>query len=248
MKTIEITTTQNVTIEYELAALRDRALAWIIDAFVVMVGSLVLIQLIQAITRGTVFEDSGWIRLLVVTPFMLYFLYNIGFETWNNGQTPGKKALAIKVVRLDGKDPEWSDLLLRSVLHLVDSMFSGGAVGAILIKTTPRSQRLGDMAAHTTVIKVFNASHLYRLSSILNLSTRANYEPQFPQVRELSEQDMLMINRVIKRYQEYPNQAHLEVVEDLVTHLMPILKIERRPDNRMTFLKTLIQDYIVLTR
>ncbi len=248
MKTIEITTTQNVTIEYELAPLRDRALAWIIDAFIVSIGGLLFIQLIQMITRGMAFDDSSWMRLLVITPFFLYFLYNIGFETWNNGQTLGKKAMAIKVVRLDGKDPEWSDLLLRSVLHLVDSMFSGGAVGAILIKTTPRSQRLGDMAAHTTVIKVFNASHLFRLNSILSLSTRANYEPQFPQVRELSEQDMLMINRVVKRYHEYPNQAHFEVVEDLVTHLMPLLKIERRPPHRITFLKTLIQDYIVLTR
>ena len=38
------------------------------------------------------------------------------------------------------------------------------------------------------------------------------------------------------------------MVEDLVTHLMPVLDIEKRPLNRIEFLKTLLRDYIVLTR
>lgn len=247
-KSIEITTTQNVTIEYELAKLRERGLAWLLDLVIVSVGYIIFFQLFQAIFQGDLFDDMGWAMVVVLLPFVAYFLYNILFEIWNLGQTPGKLAMGIKVVRLDGKDPEWSDVVLRAVLHLVDSLFSFSLIGALMIKTTAKSQRLGDMAAHTTVIKIQGSQYQYRLQDILNISTLENYQPVFPQVRRLSEQDMIFIKTTLSRLQRYPNQAHESVVEDLVSHLMPILDIKQRPLNRVDFLKTLLRDYIVLTR
>jgi hypothetical protein len=151
-------------------------------------------------------------------------------------------------VRLDGKDPEWSDVVLRAVLHLVDSLFSFSVIGAVLIKTTAKSQRLGDLAANTTVIKIKGNGYQFRLSDILGISTLDNYQPTYPQVRDLSEQDMIFIKNVLSRLQRYPNQAHQEVVEDLVTHLLPLLRLDQRPPNRVEFLRTLLRDYIVLTR
>ncbi len=246
-RSVTINTVQNVTIEYELATLRDRCLAWLIDVFVVSIGYAIFFQLFGLIIKFRNI-DQGWAIFLGIFPFLIYFLYNACFEIWNNGQTLGKKALNIRVLRLDGKDPEWSDLLLRSVMQLIDSMFTLGFVGILLIKTTPKQQRLGDLAAHTTVIKLFSDSYLYRLNAILNIASSANYEPVFPQVKALSERDMLFIKTVLDRQKQYPNQAHHEVVEDLVTHLMPLLQIEDRPLNRIEFLKTLLRDYIVLTR
>lgn len=246
-RSVAINTAQNVTIEYELASLRDRCLAWLIDVFVVTFAYIIMFQLINVVVKFR-HMGTGWGVFLGLLPFLIYFLYNACFEIWNNGQTLGKKTMNIRVLRLDGKDPEWSDLLLRSVMHLVDSMFTLGFVGILLIKTTPKQQRLGDLAAHTTVIKLFSDSYLYRLDSILNIATSATYEPVFPQVKALSERDMIYIKTVLDRHKLYPNQAHHEVVEDLVTHLMPILQIEDRPPNRVEFLKTLLRDYIVLTR
>lgn len=247
-KTIEITTTQNVTIEYELARLRERGLAWLLDLTIVLIGYFVLLQVIRILFQDNFWRENGWVMVVVLFPFLGYFLYNILFEIWNIGQTPGKIAMGIKVVRLDGKDPEWSDVVLRAVLHLVDSLFSFAVIGAVMIKTTDKSQRLGDMAANTTVIKIEGAQYHFRLQDILSISTLENYEPVYPQVRKLSERDMIFIKMALTRLQRYPNQAHEDVVEDLVTHLMPILEINKRPLNRVDFLKTLIRDYIVLTR
>jgi uncharacterized RDD family membrane protein YckC len=244
-KTIEITTTQNVTIEYELAALHERIRAWVLDLVIFMFGWGILSQLIRGILGS--FSEVASI-ILVILGFSGFFLYHIIFEIWNLGQTPGKKALSIKVVRLDGNDPEWGDVVLRAFLHLVDSLFCLGAIGSVLIKTTGKSQRFGDMAANTTVIKLFNSRFEFRLEDILSISSLQNYTPVFPQVRKLTEHDMLFIKNVLSRHAMYPNQAHHEVVEDLVTHLMPILGIDKRPDNRLEFLKTLLRDYIVLTR
>ena len=169
-------------------------------------------------------------------------------EIWNGGQTLGKKALNIKVVRLDGKDPEWGDVVLRAILHVVDSLASAGAIGLLLIKTTGKCQRLGDMAANTTVIRLFASHFMFRLENILNISSLETYTPMYPQVRSLSEQDLIFIKNVLTRYQNYPNTAHYNVMEDLTTQLMPLLGIEQRPANRSDFLKTLLRDYIVLTR
>lgn len=246
-KTIEITTTQNVTIEYELAELRERMLAWLLDLVIVIFAYLLLIQLYQ-LFLGPFSGGMGEGVIMALLPFVFFFLYHIFFEIWSIGQTPGKRALNVRVIRLDGKDPEWSDVVLRSILHMVDSLFTAGVIGILFIKTTDKSQRLGDLAAHTTVVKIYSSRYRYLLKDILNISTLGNYEPVYPQVRNLSEQDMLFIKTVLSRRSQYANHAHDEVMEDLVTHLMPLLGIEKRPMNRQDFLKTILLDYIVLTR
>jgi uncharacterized RDD family membrane protein YckC len=246
-KTIEITTTQHVTIEYDLASLRERMLAWLLDFIIVVVGYFFLRILISVILQ----EDSmeiGWQMFIWISFFLLYFAYLTCMEIWNAGQTIGKKALGIKTVRLDGKEPEWTDVLLRAVLHLVDTLFSMGMVGILLIKTTPRQQRLGDMAAQTSVIKLFSNDFYFRLDSILSLSSTANYKPVYAQVRQLSEKDMLFIKTVLDRYRNHPNLAHEQAMESLTLHLCEILEINGKAESDSDFLKTLLRDYIVLTR
>ncbi len=244
-KTIEIRTTQNVTIEYELAGLRERALAWILDTAIVVFGYYLLIILLILLFGGV---GDWWGVFLMVMSFLAYFLYHVMFEILKRGQSPGKMALGIKVVRLDGKDPEWSDVTLRALLQLVDSIFCLGLVGGLLIKTTAKSQRLGDMAANTTIIKLQSSNYSFRLADILSISSLQNYQPVYPQVRNLSERDMIFVKNVLTRLNTYPNQAHEELVEDLVTRLMQLIGVEQRPYNRVEFLKTLLKDYIVLTR
>lgn len=244
-KTIEIRTTQNVTIEYELAGLRERALAWILDAAIVVIGYYLVIILIMLITGGM---GTWWGVFFGMMLFLTYFLYNILFEIMKRGQSPGKMALGTKVVRLDGKDPEWSDVTLRALLQLVDSIFCLGIVGGLLIKTTAKAQRLGDMAANTTIIKLQSSNYAFRLADILSISSLQNYQPVYPQVRNLSERDMIFVKTALTRLSAYPNQAHEALLEDLVTRLMPLIGLEQRPINRVEFLKTLLKDYIVLTR
>lgn len=246
-KTIEINTAQNVIIEYDLAPLRDRMLAWFID-FVMVIFLFIFVRSILVYMLDDLSIEMGWQIFLGLLFFILYFGYLSAMEMWNFGQTLGKTALGIKVVRLDGKDPEWSDVLLRAFMHLVDSMFCFGIIGILLIKTTPRQQRLGDMAAQTGVIKLFSNNYYYRLDSILSLSSTANYKPVFQQVRQLTEKDMLFIKSVLDQYRLHPNDAHWQAVHELAEHLIQLLKIEEIVKDKQEFLKTLLRDYIVLTR
>ena len=247
MQTIEITTTQNVTIEYELAGLRERFFGMLIDT--IIIGFIwIAIALIASATR--LFESSFMSQAVSVFPFWFLIIYNMVCETFLNGQTFGKRSQGTKVVRIDGKPISLSDHLLRSVLLLADYVFSGGVIGALLISTTDKRQRLGDMAAGTTVIKISN-NRRFGLYDILNINTLNNYTPQYAEVRQLSEEDMLFIKSIILRYQQYRNSAHEEAVDALYDHLKKVLDIKidlPYTNQRIDFFKTLIKDYIVLTR
>ena len=248
MQTIDIRTTQNVTIEYELASLRERLLAFIIDVIIVAVLYLVLFMTLLSTLRASLFQDSIGVRLLQgLLPIGGFLLYQLLSEVLADGQSWGKRSMGIKVVRLDGQEPSLSDYLLRTFFHIVDTVVSGGIVAALLISSSAKNQRLGDMTANTTVIRMKHNLR-FKLIDILKINSIEDYEPKYPQVRQLSEKDMLIIKNTISRYRNYQNKAHREVVNELVERLVTQLEIEKWPKNEVEFLKTLIRDYIVLTR
>ena len=244
MQTIEIRTTQNVTIEYELASLRERFFAIFIDGLIVGSFYFVLIMIMANTAGSILFENPVLIWLLLIGMFIFYQLFS---EIFADGQSWGKKAMGIKVVRLDGKEPNLSDYLLRAAFHMIDSVMSLGILAALMISSSNKNQRLGDMTANTTVIRIkFNLR--FRLEDILKINTIEDYEPTYPEVRQLSEKDMLLIKTIISRYRKHRNKAHQDVINELVGNLVQQLDIDVPPRDKIAFLKTLIRDYIVLTR
>lgn len=244
---VEITTTQNVTIEYDLAKLRERVGAYLLDITIVSAGYLILLIMFFSIFMGSDL-DSHWGVFLYVLYFVAVFFYFFIMEIVNTGQTVGKMAMGIKVVRLDGKAPRWNDVVLRGVLQVVDIIFSAGIIGILLIKTTPRGQRLGDLSANTVVIKIQSVLGRFTLRDILNIASLDNYTPVYPQVRNLTEKDMIFIKNALVRYQSFPNAAHSDAISRLTERLMKVLHIQKWPQNQIDFLRTLLRDYIVLTR
>jgi uncharacterized RDD family membrane protein YckC len=91
---------------------------------------------------------SGAVSLLI---FLLYFIVLEGAY----GQTVGKMAVKIKVVREDGTKIDYTDAVVRNVLRLIDLIpyFIPYLLGAILIWSSDKQQRLGDRVAHTVVVK-----------------------------------------------------------------------------------------------
>ncbi len=248
MSTIEIKTTQQVTIEYELATLRERIFAFFIDLLIVGFLYLLLFFSILGLIGIDLLDSSLAASILAILgPIGGFILYQLLSEVLANGQSWGKKAMGIRVVRLDGREPGLSDYLLRAIFHIVDTITSLGVLAALLISSSAKNQRLGDLTANTTVIRV-RSYQRFRLEDILRINTLENYQPQYPAVRKLSEQDMLLVKQVVSRYQAYSNAAHRTVVEELVEELCRLLDITTVPVDKIAFLKTLIRDYIVLTR
>jgi len=250
MRTIEIRTAQNVTIEYETASLRERGLAVFIDLLIVFAFFFFVIFFLALFLPGLlggVGSELFMVIFYLVSPVTGFMLYQFASEVLANGQSWGKKAMNIQVVRLDGKEPELEDYMLRAAFHLVDTLLSLGVLAAIVISSSAKGQRLGDLTANTTVIRTRNASR-FRLEDILRIDSLEKYEPHYPQVRSLSEQDMLVVKSIVSRNQKHPNTAHRQAALKAAQHIAQILDIQELPRDPVAFLRTLLRDYIVLTR
>ena len=111
MANIDINTSQNVTISYELARLRERVMAWFIDFLILWLGSYLL-----ALGFSIAFQSQTGMYLylyLIVVPFSTF--YTLLWESLGNGKTPGKRLLRLRVIRIDGRQPVFFDYLLRWV-------------------------------------------------------------------------------------------------------------------------------------
>jgi len=243
MQTIEINTTQNVTIQYELALLRDRIFAWFIDFVIIVIGISILIW--GAMLAFSSWADESIISFIIVIPIL--FGYTLVMEIFNNGQTVGKLALGIKVVKLNGKEPELNAYLLRWVFRMIDIYGTLGIIASLFIGSSNNKQRIGDVVANTTLIKTKPYAEM-RLPDLLSIKTLDNHTPTYPEVAKLSEADMLLVKEVLDQYQRYPNQAHRDSVLLLIEKIQEKTGIEQIPNNKTGFLRVLISDYIVLTR
>ncbi len=238
MKTIEINTAQNVTIQYELASFGNRAAAFFID-LIVLFGLISCLNIFfLQLGSSTVF------MYLILLPVMLF--YTLCSEILLDGQTIGKRAMGIKVVKLNGDPATAFDYLIRWAFRFLDIWVSAGSIAAMLISSSTYNQRLGCLLSGTTVIKK-SSTRTFTLKDILNIQSIQNHQPSFPTVVQLSEQDMLFVKKVLERNKRYKNESHRELLEKLADKIADIIGVNVQLDKEK-FLKTILADYIVLTR
>ena len=149
--TATIATPERVRFVHRLAGPGPRAVAWTIDATLrVALLSLVGVVLTLVFTLSGL-EGLGtglWLVLL----FLVEWFYGVFFETLLDGRTPGKMALSLRTVRLDGSPGRFADFLLRNLLRAADFLPLGYGLGVVVMMVDPRMRRLGDMVAGTVVI------------------------------------------------------------------------------------------------
>ncbi|WP_421827767.1 RDD family protein [Larkinella sp.] len=226
--TVSIQTSQNVTLEYEPASLGDRILALLLD-YLILLGWLILYFVLTKLLPGA-FRSPFWTGLFLLLPFMLYDLL---CETFLNGQSLGKIAMKIRVVMLDGSQPGLGAYLLRWLLRLIESpMFFGGMVAVITIAANGRGQRIGDIAAGTTVVK------LTRPVTLAQITYRAlpdDYQVRFPEVAQLSDRDLNIVREALRMNNPEISGLAAEKVKQ-------VIGVRSELDDT-TFLRTLINDY-----
>jgi uncharacterized RDD family membrane protein YckC len=99
---------------------------------------------------------AGWVPTtgLIILVFLVYFGYPIAFETaWRGGgRTPGKAALGLRVVTVEGAPVRFRHAAIRGALGLIDFAATFGLAAVLSSLLSPRNQRLGDMVAGTVVL------------------------------------------------------------------------------------------------
>ena len=245
MSSIRVHTAQNVSLEYEIASLGDRIVAAIIDYVILIAWAMLcaMLLVVPMISSGRA-SGSGFGPIVILVAFLAYaplVFYNLVCEVFFNGQSIGKKARNIKVMRLDGTAPSIGDYLLRWLLRIIDFQFAG-LVAIICIAATQRGQRLGDLATGTTVVKVRpNAGYETTLGG---LSSIAGYQVVFPQVAVLADHDVALVRQLLQQASARGNYEVLNQIANKVKTLTGIrTDLQDEP-----FLKTVLRDYAHLAQ
>ncbi|WP_210488326.1 RDD family protein [Rufibacter aurantiacus] len=237
METIKIRTTQNVEVEYEIASVGDRILAYIIDALVGM-GWFTICALVFILVLAPAEVPQATYIVAAVLAMLPYTFYDLLCEIFMNGQSLGKRARDIKVIKLSGQSPSIGDYLLRWLLRPIDIFFYG-IVAIATIAITGKGQRLGDVAAGTSVIR----TTAVKKKNLFQVQLEENYTIVFPEVAMLSDKDMALVRKLLAKAIEHKNEALLNRIAERAKEVMGV-------NPTMTdreFLKTVIKDYHHLT-
>lgn len=244
MRTISINTTQNVAIEYELAGLLERILAFLLDSLIV--GAYIgIVSWLWLLMGGA--DEKMLFFLVVFFLFPVFIAYHLICEAMWNGQSIGKKALGIKVIKCNGQQMDMGDYGKRWMFRLIDILLSGGTVAMLTIMSNDYNQRLGDIVGDTCVIKTSPRNQM-SINDVLKIKTQENYEPKYEGVMRFTEEDMLLLKNTLDRAKLNPNEHYKKLLIELVDKICNELDIQERPKKRTEFLKTILNDYIVLTR
>lgn len=236
MDNFQIETAQNISIEQNVAGIGERILAFLIDLTIIIIY-LVFASLLMAGLQGDMGSDFMYYLVLGLPTF----LYHLLWETFWNGRSPGKALLQIRVVRIDGSRPRFSNYLIRWLLSFIDVKLTGGGVAVVTILLNGHGQRLGDIAAKTTIISERKRIGIH---NTLIADLPENYQPRYPQVTVLSDSDIQQVKNI---YQQAKREAQHHLILSLSEKLSDLMdvKVEERP---MDFVQRVINDYNYYTQ
>lgn len=247
MKKIEIITTQNVPIQYESANLKDRVIATLIDlVFLGLIIGVFSFVFFVLLFKNFSTDSVPFIFYYVVITFLSLF-YGLIQEVFYNGQTWGKKIMQIKIIKLNGEVPNLSDFIMRWIFRPIDIWGSSGAIGSLLISSGEKAQRLGDILANTTVIKLSGYRRI-SLSDIENLPNAENTSIKYPLVAKFSDDDMLAIKQLLERIRLYKTTTNIELYYKTLDDIAHKLELDEPPYDGQKFLKDIVNDYVAMTR
>ena len=236
MDNFQIETAQNVSIQQNVAGIGERILAYLIDFLIIVAYYIIAIFLMGMLEVDMMDQWTFWM-ILSLPPFLYFLLW----ETFWDGKTPGKAALKIKVTRLDGSRPAFSNYLIRWLLRLLDISLAMGGVAVVMILLNGRGQRLGDMAAGTTVI---SERQRVKFHQTILVDIPEDYVAIYPQVTVFSDAEMRKIKTI---YTEARKHADHHVIVELSKKVSSMMDVttEEKP---LQFVARVISDYNYYTQ
>ncbi len=177
MKTIRLTTPENIEIEYKLADLGSRTAAAIID---MAIQAVVLVLLGVAVLLISIYRPDLWdiyLGWIIGISILLYALITYGYfiimELNMNGMTPGKKVLKLRTIRNNGQPLTLKHSAIRNLFRVFIDMLG---VGPVLIFFSKEHKRVGDYAASTMVVVEESKSKPLTLDSLHLGDSYYNYK------------------------------------------------------------------------
>jgi uncharacterized RDD family membrane protein YckC len=149
---VEIVTPENIAFHYQVAGPFRRLPAFLLDMLIraaLITLFAIILGFAGALTSMGGITSAG----IIIGWFLLDWFYGGAFETWMNGQTPGKWVLGIRVLSVDGQPINGIQAIMRNFLRTLDMMpVITGMLGLIAMTLNRRFQRIGDIVCGTIVV------------------------------------------------------------------------------------------------
>ncbi|MBV8374175.1 MAG: RDD family protein [Candidatus Eremiobacteraeota bacterium] len=216
-RSVDVRTPESIALRYELAGLGSRFLALVIDQAVQLV--LIALIVVGLLSTGLGVTVAGArtaaaieLALTVFLIFAIFFGYFVYFETAWNGQTPGKRALGIRVVRDGGYPLDFGAALVRNIVRLGEIGLGYYAISAVSMLLSKENKRLGDFAAGTIVVREGELSYAPR-------SSGAQAQPDYAPTLYLSGSERAVIKRFLERRDTLEAQKRSELARRLANRV-----------------------------
>lgn len=214
------------------------------------------------------YYDFSTFLEIIYTIFLFPILfYSLWMESVFNGQTVGKMICGTRVVKLNGYHAAFPEYFTRWAFRLVDfwtgmfmilffipifgeetgailaglMMFMSGIVAFFSIIRTKNSQRIGDIVAGTTVLKL-KEKHSMDITILEDI--RESYVPMYSQVIKLTDNDARIIKDTFvlaRKNQDYATLKRLRV------KLESVMEVEGRGGDA-EFIDTVMKDFNYYTQ
>jgi uncharacterized RDD family membrane protein YckC len=254
MPTVQINTAFNVGLDFEIAPFHKRLFAYLID-FAVL--AIYLFSMKYFLYEGIGLSETRNIGIDIVVISLPMLFYSLITELLMNGQTVGKKIMSIRAISLEGGEPTLGQFILRWITKFFEWPFLFGYIYAfsiaiifyfmltcfcaipvvIMVLVSKNKQRLGDLAAGTTVVEAKTSLSL--ADTIFVQVNNENYKPTFPEVMKLSDNDINTIKTVLTQARK--NHNH-DVCTRVEYKIKDVLNIQSRLSS-IDFLEKLLEDY-----
>ncbi|MGB3008269.1 MAG: RDD family protein, partial [Chitinophagaceae bacterium] len=240
----------------------------IIDVIIEYFYIRIALEIFKNIAGSTSWDTDGQynlqaIGLLLMLPLLLYHPF---MEITMNGQSIGKKITGIRVVNEIGGRPSISQFLIRWLLRVSDmwiailliivvsNSFSEDAettfvilaalgfliTDVILVVSSKKSQRIGDILAKTILINVRTKGNI---EETVFQEVADNYVPSYPQIMQLSDKDINAIKSILETARK---KGDFNMAESASSKIKAHLKIETAM-SPFDFLDILLKDYNYLS-
>lgn len=222
MSVVRIPTNFNIDLEFEVPEFYRRLLAWLLDVVLLFFYFKIAGQIYQAFQQSHNPLDidqeynNQFLSIILLLPV---FIYHPVCEITMNGQSIGKKIMRLQVVNETGGRPAISQFLIRwlirtadlmvviiilyNVLVFMDSRLLWALIGSILllitdvvlVVSTRKSQRLGDILAKTILIRTQAKGSI---EDTVFVAVADDYIPAFPQIMQLNDKDINAIKSILE--------------------------------------------------
>ncbi len=222
-----VETPEQVQLHLELAGLGTRSVAFILDALI-RYGLLLSVLLAVSLYTETTFSDfkelskKTIVILFALLMFAVEWLYFVMFEWLWNGQTPGKRAIHIRVLKDGGGPISFLDAALRNLLRPIDSTGPMCSIGMLFIFFHSRHKRPGDLVAQTIVVRERKISMAQVLSPPSTPSSTPGTSRFTPLIQHiaLNTAEHEMINRYLHRRQHLDPVARQRVCHQITSTIL----------------------------